>query len=166
MGGMSMRKLIAVLLIGFAAISTPVRASTVDWDELLARLEALEARVAELEARLGIAPPEPDAAAESSNNSSVTEWRQLGQNWEYRNPTIRSAGGMLSYFLVEMRRTGPPVTTAMFTVTLYDDQGRIITTGSATLFNMTPGQVKVAEFLLRDSVSAASRFRLQVDVEF
>lgn len=161
-----MRKLVTWLLLTGLVLGCSVAvyaapANPPSNAELLAMIQALERRILALEML-----HQQTAGQQSSTSQDAPpagEWRELARGWEYRNPTVRS--GSLGYytFLVEIRRSGPPVQVAGFTVTIFNSERKITGTGSAFLMDLNTGDYKTAEFLVQGDAADAETFRLQVD---
>ena len=54
----------------------------------------------------------------------------------------------------------------MMTVTLYDEEGRIVATGTGSVLDMATGEVRTVDFWSRCKSEEARTWRLQVDFEF
>lgn len=175
-----------IIVMCVAALSLDVVASEEGTADRVAQLEAtvaqlqaevarLEGRLAELESLLeevlqqrdeGRGSPERDEEKSESSAPSLAgaSWKRMSQNWEYRNASIRP-GTLRDTFIIELRRIGPPVSSAMMTVTLYDEEGRIVATGTGSVLTMTTGDVRTVDFWLDAKPTDARTWRLQVDYE-
>lgn len=110
-------------------------------------------------------PIEKEKSESSAPSLAGAAWKRMSQNWEYRNAGIRW-GTFRDAFIIELRRIGPPISSAMMTVTLYDEEGRIVATGTGSVLNMATGEVRTVDFWLDASPEEARTWRLQVDFEF
>lgn len=171
--------LIGLVLMFVCAVG--VGAAGSDSQSVDVRMAQLEARVAELEERLASLESlldqliqkeagesaEPPQAADPQETPAAppdSSWKPMNQNWEYRNASLRR-GGFFDTFIIELRRVGPPITSGMMTVTLYDDEERIVSTGRASVITMATGDIRTVEFWLDSNPENARVWRLQVDFE-
>lgn len=167
---------VGVFASGPGGTSNPIAQVEATVAQLEGHIAELEARLTEVESilqellRQAQQTPEDAGSDQKKSDSAAPSlagaaWKRMSQNWEYRNAIIRP-GHVRDKFVIELRRIGPPVSSAGMTVTLYDDEGHIVATGSGSVLSMATGDVRTVDFWLDASSQDARTWRLQVDYEF
>ena len=131
--------------------------------ELIAHLEGA---ILELEEELLMIGTGEETEEERTFPLGITRiWNEMEDGWQHRSGMVQPFS-LTSYLLfVEVKRTGPPVSSAIMIAYIFDENGRLIGTGEGVLPETERDESEVVQFIVKGDRSEARSYRLELKYE-